>query len=213
MPRSHFFWTFAHGVVGKHDTPQKGGGSIRHEDSKPYVYGDSLANIEPARDLQERHIRQGGGAPIRLSHEDYVVHETEYQTRCATVVLIDMSGSMGRYGKYCTTKKVAMALQAMVRAQYPQDSIQMVGFYTFASPMTERQLLIVAEAGEHVRQPGPPAVPPRRAAGRRAAALHQHPGRASARAEHLSVSRRRTSRSSSSPTASPPPTSRAARSS
>ena len=79
--------------------------------------------------------------PIRLSHEDYIVHETEYQTRCATVVLIDMSGSMGRYGKYYTTKKVAIALQAMVRAQYPQDSIQMIGFYTFASPMTERQLL------------------------------------------------------------------------
>ena len=54
--------------------------------------------------------------PIRLKHDDYVVHETEYQTRCATVVLIDMSGSMGRYGKYYTTKKVALALQAMVRA-------------------------------------------------------------------------------------------------
>ncbi len=48
--------------------------------------------------------------PIQLSHEDYVVHETEFQTRCATVVLIDMSGSMGRYGKYYTTKKVALAL-------------------------------------------------------------------------------------------------------
>ena len=86
-------------------------------------------------------IRQGGGVPIRLSSEDYVVHETEYQTRCATVVLIDMSGSMGRYGKYYTTKKVALALQAMVRAQYPQDSLQMIGFYTFANVMTERQLL------------------------------------------------------------------------
>ena len=79
--------------------------------------------------------------PIKLSAEDYVVHETEYQTRCATVVLIDMSGSMGRYGKYYTTKKVALALQAMVRARYPQDSLQMIGFYTFASMMNERQLL------------------------------------------------------------------------
>ena len=48
---------------------------------------------------------------------------------------------MGRYGKYYTTKKVAIALQAMVRAQFPQDAIEMIGFYTFASPMTERQLL------------------------------------------------------------------------
>ena len=111
------------------------------EDTRPYVYGDSLANLEPARDLKNAYIRQGGGVPIRLSSEDYVVHETEYQTRCATVVLIDMSGSMGRYGKYYTTKKVALALQAMVRAEYPQDSLQMIGFYTFASLMTERQLL------------------------------------------------------------------------
>jgi uncharacterized protein with von Willebrand factor type A (vWA) domain len=41
-------------------------------------------------------VRQGGGTPIRIRHDDYVVHETEYQTRCATVVLIDMSGSMNR---------------------------------------------------------------------------------------------------------------------
>jgi uncharacterized protein with von Willebrand factor type A (vWA) domain len=69
------------------------------------------------------------------------VYETEHQTRAATVVLIDMSGSMGRYGKYGMTKKVALALQAMVRAQYPTDSLEMVGFYTLASKMTERELL------------------------------------------------------------------------
>jgi uncharacterized protein with von Willebrand factor type A (vWA) domain len=52
-----------------------------------------------------------------------------------------MSGSMGRYGKYYMTKKVALALQAMVRGQYTQDSLQMVGFYTYANVLTERQLL------------------------------------------------------------------------
>ena len=119
----------------------EGGGDGPARGTRPYVYGDSLANLNLHETLKNAYVRQGGGVPIRLSHEDYVVHETEYQTRCATVVLIDMSGSMGRYGKYYTTKKVALALQAMVRAQYPQDAIQMIGFYTFASPMTERQLL------------------------------------------------------------------------
>jgi uncharacterized protein with von Willebrand factor type A (vWA) domain len=70
-----------------------------------------------------------------------MVHETEYQASCATVVLIDMSGSMGRYGKYYTTKKVALALHGLVRGQYPQDSIKMVGFYTLASVLGERELL------------------------------------------------------------------------
>jgi Ca-activated chloride channel homolog len=135
------FQTFRRDSLGRHDTPEKGAGSVVLEDTRPYVYGDSLANLNLHETLKNAYVRQGGGVPIRLSSEDYVVHETEYQTRCATVVLIDMSGSMGRYGKYYTTKKVALALQAMVRARYPQDSLQMVGFYTFASLMNERQLL------------------------------------------------------------------------
>jgi uncharacterized protein with von Willebrand factor type A (vWA) domain len=138
---SDLFQTFQRDAVGKHDTLQKGEGTVRLDDSRPYVYGDSLANLDMHETLKNALVRQGGGLPIRLKYEDYVVHETEYQTRCATVVLIDMSGSMGRYGKYAMTKKVALALQAMVRAQYPQDSLQMVGFYTYANPMTERELL------------------------------------------------------------------------
>jgi Ca-activated chloride channel homolog len=135
------FQTFGRDSVGRHDTQQKGEGSVTLEDTRQYIYGDSLANLNMHETLKNAYVRQGGGVPIKLSQDDYVVHETEFQTRCATVVLIDMSGSMGRYGKYYTTKKVAIALQAMVRAQYPQDSLEMIGFYTFASPMTERQLL------------------------------------------------------------------------
>ena len=145
------FQTFQRDALGKHDTPQKGEGSVRLEDSKPYVYGDSLANLNLHETLKNALVRQGGGLPIRVHYDDYVVHETEYQTRCATVVLIDMSGSMGRYGKYAMTKKVALALQAMVRAQFPQDSLQMIGFYTYASPMTERQLLELGpQADQHL---------------------------------------------------------------
>ena len=106
------FQTFRRDSLGRHDTQEKGEGTVPLEDTRPYVYGDSLANLNLHETLKNAYVRQGGGVPIRLSSEDYVVHETEYQTRCATVVLIDMSGSMGRYGKYYTTKKVALALQA-----------------------------------------------------------------------------------------------------
>jgi Ca-activated chloride channel homolog len=135
------FHSFRRDALGRHDTPEKGEGSVPLEDTRPYVYGDSLAHLDLHETLKNAYIRQRGGVPIRVGPEDYIVHETEFQTRCATVVLIDMSGSMGRYGKYYTTKKVALALQAMVRARYPQDSLQMIGFYTFANLMTERQLL------------------------------------------------------------------------
>jgi len=135
------FQSFRRDALGRHDTQEKGEGSVPLEDTRPYVYGDSLANLDLHETLKNAYIRQGGGVPIRVGPDDYVVHETEYQTRCATVLLIDMSGSMGRYGKYYMTKKVALALQAMVRARYPQDSLQMIGFYTFANLMNERQLL------------------------------------------------------------------------
>ncbi len=135
------FQTFQRDALGKHDSPQKGDGTVRLEDSKPYVYGDSLANLNLHETLKNALVRQGGGLPVRIHYDDYVVHETEFQTRCATIVLIDMSGSMGRYGKYAMTKKVAMALQAMVRGQFAQDSLQLVGFYTYANVLTERQLL------------------------------------------------------------------------
>ncbi len=138
---TNLFQTFQRDAIGKHETPNKGDGSIRHEDSKPYVFGDSLANMNMHETLKNAMARQGGGYPIKLKMEDYVVHEVEHQTRCATVVLIDMSGSMSRYGKYSTTKKVALALQAMVRSQYNQDTLSLVGFYSFASVLTERELL------------------------------------------------------------------------
>lgn len=135
------FQTFNRDAIGKHDSPHKGEGTVRHEDSRPYVYGDSLANLNLHETIKNAYTRQGGGVPIRVERDDWVVYETEHQTRAATVVLIDMSGSMGRYGKYGMTKKVALALQAMVRAQYPTDSLEMVGFYTLAGKMTERELL------------------------------------------------------------------------
>jgi uncharacterized protein with von Willebrand factor type A (vWA) domain len=135
------FQSFRRDALGRHDTPDKGEGSLPLEDTRPYVYGDSLTNLDMHETLKNAYIRQGGGVPIRVGPDDYVVHETEYQTRCATVVLIDMSGSMGRYGKYYMTKKVALALQAMVRGRFPQDLLQLIGFYTFASLMNERQLL------------------------------------------------------------------------
>ena len=138
---TNLFQTFNRDTIGKHETEQKGGGSIRLEDSKPYVYGDSLSNLNLHETIKNAMVRQGGGTPIRVRQDDYVVYETEYSTRCATVVLIDMSGSMSRFGKYAMTKKVALALQAMVKAQYSQDTLQMVGFYTYANVMNEKELL------------------------------------------------------------------------
>jgi len=130
-------------TLGKHATDFKGAGQVRHEDSKPYEYGDPVANLNLHETLKNAVIREGraGDGRVNVIEEDFVVCETEYQTSCATVVLIDMSGSMARYGKYYHAKKVALALAGLVRSRYTEDSLKVIGFYTYASPLTERTLL------------------------------------------------------------------------
>lgn len=128
-------------ILGKHETDHRGVGQTVHEESKPYQYGDPVSNLNMHETLRNALARQQDGPPIRITHDDLVVHETEYQTSCATVVLLDMSGSMTRYGKYGSAKKVALALQALVRGKYQGDFIQVIGFYSLASPLTERELI------------------------------------------------------------------------
>ncbi|MGQ0635260.1 MAG: VWA domain-containing protein [Planctomycetaceae bacterium] len=130
--------------LGRHETDFRGAGQTQHEESKPYEYGDPVANLNMHETLKNALYRQGGGSPIQVTEEDLVVYDTEYQTSCATIVLLDMSGSMARFGKYGQAKKVALALTALVRGRYQGDAIQTVGFYTYASPLSERELLYSA---------------------------------------------------------------------
>lgn len=127
--------------LGRHDTEFRGAGQTKLDESKPYEYGDPVSNINMHETLKNAIYRQGGGSPVRIGEEDLEIYDTEYQTSCATVVLIDMSGSMMRYGKYASAKKVTMALQGLVRSRYQSDFLQVVGFYTYASAMNERELL------------------------------------------------------------------------
>ncbi len=127
--------------TGKHETEFRGPGQTLHEQSKAYEYGDPVSNLNLHETLKNALFRQGGAAPIHITEDDLVVYDTEFQTSCATVVLLDMSGSMNRYGKFGAAKKVALALQGLVRGRYQGDYMQVVGFYTYASPLSERGLL------------------------------------------------------------------------
>jgi Ca-activated chloride channel family protein len=139
-------------ALGKHPTDFKGPGTVRHEDSKPYEYGDPVANLnlhETLKNAMYRERQAQASAPrspgrLHVQEEDFVVYENEYQTSCATVLLLDMSGSMARYGKFYHAKKVALALQGLIRGRYNEDSLKVIGFYTYASPLTERGLLKAA---------------------------------------------------------------------
>jgi Ca-activated chloride channel family protein len=144
-------------ALGKHATDFKGPGTVRHEDSKPYEYGDPVANLNLHETLKNAMYRErqgsdaGANAPgspkaarLNVREEDFVVYENEYQTSCATVLLLDMSGSMARYGKFYYAKKVALALLGLIRGRYSEDTLKIIGFYTYASPLTERGLVRAA---------------------------------------------------------------------
>jgi Ca-activated chloride channel homolog len=154
--------------LGRHDTEFRGAGQTVHEESKPYEFGDPVSNLNLHETLKNALYREqkrcqepflaplsGYDDPpetvpdtfftrIHVTEDDLVVYDTEFQTACATVVLLDMSGSMMRYGKFSGAKKVAMALQSLVRGRYQGDFLQVVGFYTYATPLSERELLYSA---------------------------------------------------------------------
>ncbi|MFP6767383.1 MAG: VWA domain-containing protein [Planctomycetaceae bacterium] len=132
------------GKLGKHDTAFRGPGETLQEESRPYEFGDPVSNLDLHQTLRNALARQGGGTPIQINHDDLVVHDTQYQAACATVVLLDMSGSMSRYGKFGQAKKVALAMNSLVRGRYRGDFLQIVGFYTYATPLSERELLYAA---------------------------------------------------------------------
>src|SRR5213079_2024600 len=74
---------------------------------------------------------------IKFSERDFELHLHEGMTSCSTVVLLDMSGSMMRYGRFLAAKRVAMAMQALVRSRFPQDSIDFLGFYSGSTKIPE----------------------------------------------------------------------------
>jgi uncharacterized protein with von Willebrand factor type A (vWA) domain len=133
---------------GRHATRFAGTGEVRYEECKPYEYGDPVANLNLHETLKQAGRRRAATGsrplPADLCAGDLVVHETEYQGGCATVLLLDMSGSMARYGKFTQAKKVALGLQALVRGRYPGDTLRVVGFCTYAVPLTEREVLRAA---------------------------------------------------------------------
>jgi len=108
--------------------------------SRPYEFGDTL-NMDTSATLFNAVRREGAKVPIELSYSDLMVHQCEYQSSCATVVMLDCSHSMILYGedRFTPAKRVAMALSHLIRTQYPGDSLSLVLFHDSAEevPLSE----------------------------------------------------------------------------
>lgn len=118
---------------GGHRVDTSDDGSVATEKTRAYEYGDTVAHIDVAETMVNAMQREGVGLPINLKLTDFVIHETVGTARTAIVVMIDMSGSMSRFGRFYNAKKMALAFDALVRKSYPEDAVHFIGFATFAS--------------------------------------------------------------------------------
>jgi len=125
---------------GRHDTRDLSTGIESGGVSRPYEFGDTL-NLDVSETLFNAVRRDGSKVPIEIQYKDLMVHQCEYKSSCATVVLLDCSHSMILYGedRFTPAKRVAMALSHLIRTQYPGDTLNLVLFHDSAEevPISE----------------------------------------------------------------------------
>jgi Ca-activated chloride channel family protein len=126
---------------GRHDTRDLSTGIESSGASKAYEFGDTL-NLDVSGTLLSAVKREGLGVPLNVDYKDLKVHQSEYQSSCATVLMLDCSHSMILYGedRFTPAKKVAMALAHLIRTQYPGDTLNLVLFHDSAEELPLSQL-------------------------------------------------------------------------
>jgi len=135
---------------GRHDTNYLATGVEAHEASKPYEFGDTI-NLDVACTLLNAIGREGLGVPLNLEYGDLMVRQSEYQSSCATVVMLDCSHSMILYGedRFTPAKRVALALAHLIRTQYPGDSLKLLLFHDAAEEVPLAKLASVQVGPYH----------------------------------------------------------------
>jgi uncharacterized protein with von Willebrand factor type A (vWA) domain len=125
--------------IGNHPVPQSGRHGERLDESKPYEFGDPF-HLDMRKTIMNAVEREGPHTPINLSPDDFEVYRSELVTQTATVLMVDLSWSMALRGSFQAAKKVALALQNLIKAQYPRDSLYIIGFSAYARELKPQEL-------------------------------------------------------------------------
>jgi len=123
---------------GGHATDHRGTIQLRPEETRPYRFGDPLS-LDLPRTMRNA-LRRGARIPLDLEPDDFEVHTADHTTTTSTVLLLDMSWSMSWEGRFAAAKKVALAMESLVRQRYPRDFFAIVGFFTRAIELKMRDL-------------------------------------------------------------------------
>lgn len=125
--------------LGGHDTDARGAGGDLLGDTKTYEFGDPF-QLDLQASLKNAVLRSGASVPVKITPEDFEIHRNEHMTRNATVVLLDQSRSMGMFNNFNAAKKVTLALFALIRTQYPRDTLHVIGFSDYAYEIKEKEI-------------------------------------------------------------------------
>ncbi len=125
---------------GRHISPFRGVGGERTDESKPYQFGDPFL-LDLEKTLMNALHRRGTGTPVGLEKDDFEVYRTEFTTQSSTVLMIDLSMSMVYNGCQPAAKKVAVALESLIRSQFPRDNLYVVGFSSVAREYKPEELV------------------------------------------------------------------------
>ncbi|HKS70815.1 MAG TPA: VWA domain-containing protein [Ktedonobacterales bacterium] len=129
---------------GQHKLWERGHGGERTDETKGYTFGDPF-HLHLERTVMNGVARGGAGTPVLLKPDDFEVYRTEHLTQSATVVMLDMSYSMLLNGLWTPAKKVAIALESLMRGQFPRDQLFVVGFGFLAREYKPEELIELSE--------------------------------------------------------------------
>lgn len=124
--------------AGGHASDHRGLSEVRPERTRPYHYGDPLA-LDVVRTLKNA-LARGSGLPLEVRPDDFEIMETLHSTTSSTVLLLDMSWSMSWEGRFAAAKRVALAMESLIRTRFPRDYFSVVGFYTRATELRPKDL-------------------------------------------------------------------------
>ena len=125
--------------LGGHEVDTRGSGGDLLGETKPYEFGDPF-QLDLQATVKNAILRAGPTVPVQISPKDFEVYRNEHMTRTATAVLLDQSRSMGLFNNFQAAKKVTMALFALIRSQYPRDTLHVIGFSDYAREIKEEDL-------------------------------------------------------------------------
>ncbi len=126
---------------GRHQGPIEGEGSVEMQRTRPYEFGDPVALMDIPSTFINAMLRQPDPRNLRLRNSDIEIHRTRNNPKCATTVLMDMSGSMRYGGQYVNVKRMALALNGLISSEFPGDYLKFMEIHTFAKQVPPGDLI------------------------------------------------------------------------